>query len=236
MAEPETIALYLEEHFFLEKDLKDKKVMVAAGPTYESIDPVRFIGNHSSGKMGLALCKEFVRRGAEVHLILGPSSLYVSDEGIKVQKVQSAEQMYKACVDTFVNVDIAVMAAAVADFTPVTISAEKIKKTDDTLIIELKQTKDILKTLGGLKKNGQILIGFALETNNETENARVKLQKKNADMIVLNSLNDEGAGFSFDTNKITIIHKDGTETPFEKKSKQQVAKDIVDTIIKKVYV
>jgi phosphopantothenoylcysteine decarboxylase/phosphopantothenate--cysteine ligase len=235
MAEAEAIVEYLDNHFFAEKLLEGKRVLVTAGPTYEAIDPVRFIGNHSSGKMGLALCKELVRQGAEVDLVLGPSALNITYPGVKVYKVQSAEEMYEACMRTFETADIAVLAAAVADFTPVAVAEEKIKKDEDKLVIELTKTRDILKTLGHKKRPGQLVVGFALETNNEKEYALLKLRKKQADMIILNSLNDAGAGFGYDTNKITIFDRDNNEVSFEQKSKQQVAKDIVDKIIKMLY-
>jgi phosphopantothenoylcysteine decarboxylase/phosphopantothenate--cysteine ligase len=236
MAEPETIAAFIQDAIFKQKDLSGKKVMVTAGPTYEQIDPVRFIGNHSSGKMGIALSRELAGRGADVTLIIGPTSeCHHYHPDITIQHVQSADDMYKACVASFAECDIAVMAAAVADFTPVTVAPSKIKKTDSNLVIELTKTRDILKSLGQEKKNGQILVGFALETDNEREYALKKMAVKNADMIVLNSLKDAGAGFGFDTNKITIFEKDGRETVYEQKSKQQVAKDIVDKIVNMLY-
>lgn len=230
MAEPETIMQFIADHFFLTKDLAGKKALVTAGPTYEPIDPVRFIGNHSSGKMGIAIAEELARRGAEVHLVLGPSSIKPGLPGIYLHKVQTADQMYQVCMQEFPSVDIAVMSAAVADYTPVEMATEKIKKKTDNLTIALTKTKDILKSLGEIKRADQLLVGFALETTNEREYALSKLKSKNADMVVLNSLNDEGAGFGFDTNKITIFEKNGTEIPFGRKSKQQVAKDIVDRI------
>jgi phosphopantothenoylcysteine decarboxylase / phosphopantothenate---cysteine ligase len=231
MAEPEAILRFIEEEIFLEKDLLGKKVLVTAGPTYEPIDPVRFIGNHSSGKMGIALSRELANRGAEVSLVLGPSSLSVSIPGVTLQKVQTANEMYEACVAEFGDSDVAIMSAAVADYTPVVQSHEKIKKTGESLTLELVKTKDILKSLGDQKKSGQILVGFALETTNEKEYALRKLENKNADLIVLNSLNDEGAGFGYDTNKITIFEKSGHQLAYERKPKQQVAKDIVDRIV-----
>jgi phosphopantothenoylcysteine decarboxylase/phosphopantothenate--cysteine ligase len=218
--------------FFLNKsELKGKHVLITAGPTYEPIDPVRFIGNHSSGKMGAAIAEEMHMRGADVTLVLGPSDIKVKGS-IKVIKVKSASEMFNACEKIFPTSDIAVMSAAVADYTPVTTAEEKIKKTENDFAVQLTKTKDILKHLGSTKTNGQILVGFALETNNEKENAIKKLQSKNADMIVLNSLNDAGAGFGHDTNKITIFDKTGNEYPFETKSKKEVAIDIVNTIIK----
>lgn len=236
MAEPEAIMQFLETTFFLKKDLTGKKALVTAGPTYEPIDPVRFIGNHSSGKMGLAIAEELAKRGAEVHLVLGPSSVKSTAPGVYVHKVQTAEQMYEICVKEFPSADIAVMSAAVADYTPIETASEKIKKTSGTLTIGLTKTKDILKSLGQMKRNGQILAGFALETVNERQYALDKLKSKNADLIVLNSLNDEGAGFGHDTNKVTIFEKGGNEITYDRKPKQQVAKDIVDRIVNMLYV
>ena len=231
MAEPESIMRFIQEQFFFEKDLLGKKVLVTAGPTYEPIDPVRFIGNHSSGKMGIALSKELANRGAKVNLVMGPSALSLSVPGVQLTKVQTAEEMYNACIEEFKSSDVAIMSAAVADYTPAMKVREKIKKTGESLTIELVKTKDILKSLGEQKKNGQILVGFALETTNEKEYAQKKLHGKNADLIVLNSLNDEGAGFGVDTNKITIFEKNGDELAYDRKPKQQVAKDIVDRIV-----
>lgn len=204
--------------------------MVTAGPTYEAIDPVRFIGNHSSGKMGVAIADEFAGRGAIVTLILGPSSIKVSNS-INTIKVTSAQEMYDKCMDHFPGTDITVMAAAIADYMPQDFSSEKIKKTEDVLTVGLKRTNDVLKELGKRKNNDQVVVGFALETNNERENALSKLKSKNIDLIVLNSLNDEGAGFGSDTNKIVIFDKQGNEFQFETKLKKEVAKDIVNTII-----
>jgi phosphopantothenoylcysteine decarboxylase/phosphopantothenate--cysteine ligase len=234
MAEPESILNWLNDFFFREKELNGKKILITAGPTYEQIDPVRFIGNHSSGKMGVAIAEEMQKRGGDVTLVLGPSDIKVNG-GIKTIQVTSAADMFNACEKTFPGVDIAIMSAAVADYTPAEVAKEKIKKTETDLTIPLTKTKDILKTLGGLKRNGQIVVGFALETNNEKENALQKLQSKNADMIVLNSLQDAGAGFGHDTNKITIFDKTGNTYPFEVKSKKEVARDIVDTIIQQFY-
>ncbi len=234
MAEPETIVLWLKEFFSGKQELKGKKVLVTAGPTYEAIDPVRFIGNHSSGKMGVAIAEEMYRRGAAVTLVLGPSDLSV-DNGIETIRVKTAGEMYTACEKIFATIDIAVMSAAVADYTPVNFADEKIKKTDQDLTLTLKKTTDILKSLGEKKKKGQLLVGFALETNNERENALKKLASKNADLIVLNSLKDEGAGFGHDTNKITIFDKAGKEYRFDTKSKKAVATDIVNTIIQTLH-
>jgi phosphopantothenoylcysteine decarboxylase/phosphopantothenate--cysteine ligase len=234
MAEPETIVRFLENNFFLTKPLAGKKAFVSAGPTYEPIDPVRFIGNHSSGKMGLAIANELYSRGAEVTLIAGPTNIDPVN-GMHVIKVNTAREMYNACTKAFENADIAVMAAAVADYTPAKTEKQKIKKTEKKISLELVQTPDILKTLGRQKKNKQVLVGFALETTNEKKNALEKLKSKNADLIVLNSLNDKDAGFGTDTNKITIFEKGGKEFQFETRPKQEVAKDIVNTIIQLFY-
>ena len=230
MAEPENILQYLQDFFFQNKELEGKKVLITAGPSYEAIDPVRFLGNHSSGKMGVAIAEEFASRGAIVTLILGPSKVEVNAKINKV-KVTSASEMYDACMKNFSAMDIIVMAAAVADYTPQDFSKIKIKKTDNALMLSLKATKDILKELGEKKNKDQIIVGFALETNNEKENALSKLRKKNIDLIILNSLNDDGAGFGTDTNKIVIFDKQGNEFNFEKKSKKLLANDIVNTII-----
>ncbi len=235
MAEPEQIIEFINSHFFFKSPIAGKKIIVTAGPTYEPIDPVRFIGNHSSGKMGMAIAKELYERGGDVTLILGPTHLDFSENGIKLKKVTTASEMYDVCHSLFADADIAIMAAAVADYSPVTTAPEKIKKKDDHLTVELVKTKDILKSLGEKKKKNQVLVGFALETTNEKEYALDKLNKKNADMIVLNSLKDEGAGFGLDTNKITIFDKSGDEISFAAKSKKEVAKDIVDTIIRLHY-
>lgn len=234
MAEPETIIEWLNSFFLSSKELAGKKVLITAGPTYEQIDPIRFIGNYSSGKMGLAIAEEMLNRGAAVTLVLGPSNVEVA-AGIKLIKVKTAAEMYNACEEIFPATDIAVMSAAVADYTPITTAKEKIKKTESDLSVELTKTKDILKTLGSKKKDGQILAGFALETNNEKENALKKLVSKNTDLIVLNSLQDEGAGFGHDTNKITIFDKAGNEYAFGIKSKKEVATDIVNIIIKQLH-
>ena len=231
MAEPEIIVKYLEDFFISKDELKGKKFLVTAGPTYEAIDPVRFIGNHSSGKMGIALAEELTKRGGDVTLVIGPSSEKISST-IKVEKVTSAAEMYEACMVIFEKVDIAIMSAAVADYTPVAIANEKIKKKEEVFTIELTKTKDILKSLGEVKRKNQFLVGFALETTNEKAYALGKLKAKNADMMVLNSLKDKGAGFGINTNKITIFDKAENEYHFETKSKVNVATDIVNTIIK----
>ncbi len=231
MAEPEIIVKYLEDFFISKDELKGKKILVTAGPTYEAIDPVRFIGNHSSGKMGIALAEELTKRGGDVTLVIGPSSEKISST-IKVEKVTSAAEMYEACMVIFEKVDIAIMSAAVADYTPVAIANEKIKKKEEVFTIELTKTKDILKSLGEVKRKNQFLVGFALESTNEKAYALGKLKAKNADMMVLNSLKDKGAGFGINTNKITIFDKAENEYHFEIKSKVNVATDIVNTIIK----
>ncbi len=236
MAEPETIVKFIEESLSVSKSLSGKKVMVSAGPTYEPLDPVRFIGNHSSGKMGLAIAEELYARGADVTLIMGPSSINLPVNGIKSVRVNTAEEMYTACTKQFDKSDIGVMTAAVADYTPVKVASTKVKKNSDELVIELKKTKDILKSLGENKSSKQVLVGFALETNNEREYALEKMKNKNADMIVMNSLNDKGAGFGTDTNKITIFDKSGKEFNYELTSKKDAAKNIVDTIIQLYYV
>ncbi len=231
MAEPENIINVISDTLSAKRDLAGKKVLITAGPTYESIDPVRYITNHSSGKMGFALAADFARRGADVHVVSGPTQLTTQHRNITVTTVRTAAQMCEACEAIFDSVDIAVMAAAVADYTPVAYSPHKVKKQGDNLVIELTRTKDILKSLGQ-QKIKQVLVGFALETNNEREFALQKLISKNADMIVLNSLNDAGAGFGHDTNKITVFHRSGAEVSFDTKSKSSVAKDIVDLIVK----
>jgi phosphopantothenoylcysteine decarboxylase / phosphopantothenate---cysteine ligase len=232
MAEPEQIISFLEMNFFFSKELKGKKALVTAGPTHEAFDPVRYIGNQSTGKMGVAIARELAQRGAEVELVLGPSSIEIDFPGVHVIRVQSAEEMYNTCMEIFPATQITVMSAAVADYTPVSFSTEKIKKNSETFTLELSRTKDILKALGDKKTTSQVLVGFALENKDETSYAKKKLATKNADMIVLNSLNDPGAGFGFDTNQITIFEKNGAEIPYGQKSKQQVAHDIVDRIIK----
>ena len=235
MAEPEAIMKFLEDNFKVSQSLSGKKAFVSAGPTYEPLDPVRFIGNHSSGKMGLAIAEELYARGADVTLIMGPSSIQLPANGIKYVRVNTAEEMDYACTQQFNKSDIGIMAAAVADYTPVEVSPDKIKKKGGELIIELKKTKDILKTLGEHKSSKQVLVGFALETNNEREYALEKLKSKNADMVVLNSLNDKGAGFGTDTNKITIFDKSGKEFSYDLMSKNEAAKNIVETIIQLYY-
>lgn len=231
MAEPEEILSFLENEIKKGLPLLGKKVLVTAGPTYEAIDPVRFIGNHSSGKMGFALAETLYQLGADVTLIAGPTALK-SGDGIKRIDVTSAAEMLNACIAQFNETDITVMSAAVADYTPVEVAQQKIKKKEDHFNIELKKTTDILATLGKQKSVGQLLVGFALETTDEENYAKEKLKKKNLDLIVLNSLNDKGAGFKSETNKITIFNKALEKTAFETKSKADVAKDICAEILK----
>ncbi|MFN7044783.1 MAG: bifunctional phosphopantothenoylcysteine decarboxylase/phosphopantothenate--cysteine ligase CoaBC [Flavobacterium sp.] len=230
MAEPENIVSFLENDLLDKLPLKGKKILITAGPTYEAIDPVRFIGNHSSGKMGFDIANEAANKGAEVILVSGPTHLNVQNSSIKLIRVTSAQDMYDACHEFYNTIDVAIAAAAVADYRPKNVANQKIKKNDSTFSIELEKTKDILASLGEQKKN-QLLIGFALETENEIEHAMQKIQKKNLDLIVLNSLNDEGAGFGKPTNKVTFISKDFTIEPKELKSKEEVAQDIINKVI-----
>jgi len=230
MAEPEEMIKYLEFFFAKQSILKGRKALVTAGPTHEALDPVRFIGNNSSGKMGVAIAENLAKKGAEVKLVLGPAEIKV-DEKINTVKVVSANEMYEACMEDFQSYDIIVMAAAVADYSPKTKSDQKIKKENGGFTLELIKTADILFEAGKIKSPSQTLVGFALETENEKENAINKLSKKNADMIVLNSLNDKQAGFGIDTNKITIFDKNKKEYQFAAKTKKEVAEDIVNTII-----
>ncbi len=231
MAEPEEIVAFLTNHIAAQLPLLGKNVMITAGPTYEAIDPVRFIGNHSSGKMGFAIAEEMHQLGATVTLITGPTALNTSAT-IKRIDVVSAQDMLNACLANFKKSDITIMSAAVADYTPVEVASQKIKKKEDHFNIALKKTTDILATLGQQKSIKQILVGFALETTDEENYAKEKLIKKNLDLIVLNSLNDKGAGFKKDTNKITIFNSALEKTSFETKSKLEVAKDICTEIIK----
>ena len=234
MADPEIIISFICSEILKSLPLHGKKVLVTAGPTHELIDPVRFIGNHSSGKMGIAIAEHASNLGAHVTLVLGPSSVAVSDKNIQVIHVTTAQQMYDAVHQYYTQTNIAICSAAVADFKPVTVSDQKIKKkTREGLSFDLEPTKDILASLGLQKKN-QFLVGFALETQNEIENSKKKLEKKNLDLIVLNSLRDKGAGFKGDTNKVTFIDKDNKVTPFDVKSKKDVARDILEHIITKI--
>ena len=233
MAEPEDIVSFIEKDIRSKLPLKGKKVLVTAGPTYEAIDPVRFIGNHSSGKMGFAIASAAANLGAEVYLISGPSNQQIKHSLVQRVDVVSAEEMYDASHMYFKDVDIAILSAAVADYKPKNSASHKIKKTDTTLELSLLPTKDILASLGAIKKQ-QYLVGFALETNNELENAKGKLKRKNLDAIILNSLQDKGAGFAKDTNKITIIDKEFNEKAFKLKSKVAVAKDIMNEIVNRI--
>ena len=233
MAEPEDIVSFIEKDIRSKLPLKGKKVLVTAGPTYEAIDPVRFIGNHSSGKMGFAIASAAANLGAEVFLISGPSNQQIKHSLVHRVDVVSAEEMYDASHMYFKDVDIAILSAAVADYKPKNSASHKIKKTDTTLELSLLPTKDILASLGAIKKQ-QYLVGFALETNNEIENAKGKLKRKNLDAIILNSLQDKGAGFAKDTNKITIIDKEFNEKAFKLKSKVAVAKDIMNEIVNRI--
>lgn len=229
MEEPENIIKILEQHFSARQDLSGKKIMITAGPTYEKIDPVRFIGNYSSGKMGMALAKNCAERGAEVSLICGPTPLATSHPSIYRIDVESAEEMYREATSRFQDMDAAILCAAVADFTPEQTADRKIKREKDDLVLHLKPTKDIAQALGSMKQEGQRLVGFALETHDETAHAREKMARKNFDFIVLNSLNDAGAGFRHDTNKITILTPtDSISYPL--KSKTEVATDIIDKL------
>ncbi|MCD8386048.1 MAG: bifunctional phosphopantothenoylcysteine decarboxylase/phosphopantothenate--cysteine ligase CoaBC [Bacteroidales bacterium] len=232
MEEPENIFKVLQDHFAHGLDLAGKHVMITAGPTYEKIDPVRFIGNYSSGKMGYALAEEAAERGAKVTLVSGPVNLTASNPNIQVVKVESARQMLEACLETFPHSDIAVMCAAVADYAPESVADVKIKREhQDAPVIRLVKNPDIAAALGAQKRLGQILAGFALETHDEEKHAKEKITKKNLDMIVLNSLRDPGAGFQTDTNKITIIDADGSEIAFPLKTKREAAADIIDHIL-----
>lgn len=234
MAEPEEIISTLTAFFSQSQRLKGKKVLVTAGPTHEAIDPVRFIGNHSSGKMGFAIAEALANQGAEVNLISGPTHQHTQHPNIRVKHVTTAKQMLEACAGHFDNADITVLSAAVADYKPAEEAKQKIKKKADDLTLSLTKTDDIAATLGKRKHNGQIIVGFALETEEEEANALKKLESKNFDLIVLNSLNDAGAGFGHDTNKVTIM--DGKKkATYELKSKTEVAKDIVQAIIEKVH-
>lgn len=234
MAEPEDIVRYLNSYFAETASLSGKKVMITAGPTYEKIDPVRFIGNYSSGKMGFALAQTCAERGAKVTLIAGPVSLTIDHPNIERIDVESAEEMYQAASSHFADTDIAILCAAVADFTPETKADQKLKRGKDDLVLNLKPTRDIAASLGTVKRDNQLLVGFALETNNEEENALSKLKRKNFDMIVLNSLRTPQAGFQYNTNQITIIDKNGDKTEYPLKDKKEVANDIVNVIEQKL--
>lgn len=232
MEEPENIVACLEQFFSQQGDLVGKKILITAGPTYEKIDPVRFIGNYSSGKMGFALAEECANRGAVVELVCGPVSTAMQTRHPNIHRldVESAQEMYDACMKLYSAVDAGILCAAVADFTPETTAQQKIKRQGDELVVRLKPTHDIAAALGKKKSDGQLLVGFALETNDEETNAQGKLQKKNFDFIVLNSLNDKGAGFRTDTNKITIITATDKQV-YPLKPKAEVAQDIIDTLV-----
>lgn len=233
MAEPEDIVVFIENDVLGKLPLRGKKVLITAGPTYEAIDPVRFIGNHSSGKMGFEIAKAAANLGAEVSLITGPTHQKANHAFINVIPVVSAQDMYNEAYKYFENSNIAILSAAVADFKPKEVASQKIKKKSETLTLELEKTKDILASLGAIKKQ-QFLVGFALETNNELENAKGKLKRKNLNLIVLNSLNDKGAGFKTDTNKVTFIDDNENITEFQLKSKAEVASDLLNKIISEI--
>ena len=230
MEEPERIVEVLEQFFAKQSVLSGKKVLITAGPTYEKIDPVRFIGNYSSGKMGFALAEVCAEQGAEVTLVSGPVTLTAKHPAIHRVDVESAAEMYEAATHNFPDADIAILCAAVADFTPKVTADKKIKRKGDNLTLELQPTQDIAAALGAVKREGQVMVGFALETNDELDNARKKLKEKNLDFIVMNSLQDKGAGFRMDTNKVTIIDRQGL-TAYDTKSKREVAEDIVEFLI-----
>ena len=233
MEEPEKIVEVLEKHFSKQQSLTGKSVLITAGPTYEKIDPVRFVGNYSSGKMGYALAEACAKQGAEVILVSGPVMLQTKHPAIRRIDVESAQEMYDAATTHFPQADIAILSAAVADFTPETTADKKIKRKGDELVLNLRPTQDIAAALGAIKNDKQLLVGFALETDNEVQNAQDKMKRKNFDFIVLNSLQDKGAGFRVDTNKITIIDRQQGTTAYETKSKQEVAEDIVEYIVSK---
>lgn len=233
LAEPEDVVAFMEQDILSQLPLKNKRVLITAGPTYEAIDPVRFIGNHSSGKMGFEIAKAAANMGAQVTLISGPTQQKVNHALVQVVPVVSAQEMYDAAHTYFDACDIAILSAAVADYKPKDVATQKIKKKSSTLSIDLVKTKDILASLGAIKSK-QFLVGFALETENELENAKGKLKKKNLDLIVLNSLQDKGAGFKSETNKVTFIAKDNTITAFDLKLKSEVAVDLINDIIKKI--
>jgi phosphopantothenoylcysteine decarboxylase / phosphopantothenate---cysteine ligase len=234
MAEPENIVAFLENDLSQKLPLKGKKILITAGPTYEAIDPVRFIGNHATGKMGFDIAAEAIQLGAEVVLVSGPTSLKPFNSGVQLIRVTNAAEMLEVSNKHFDESDVFIAAAAVADYKPKNVAQQKIKKSDDTFFIELEKTTDILATLS-LRKKNQMVIGFALETENEIENAKLKIQKKNLDLIVLNSLNDKGAGFGQPTNKVTFIDKDFKIEAMPLKSKEEVAKDILNKIIHYLY-
>jgi phosphopantothenoylcysteine decarboxylase/phosphopantothenate--cysteine ligase len=234
LEEPQQIVEILYNYFSKQQSLSGKRVLISSGPTIEPIDPVRFISNHSSGRMGNALAIEAAERGANVTFVTGPVNEYPEHPLIQVIRVRSAAEMYTECTEYFGKADITIMAAAVADYTPQNPHTVKIKKNEDAFTLSLTKTKDILAELGKQKKDNQLLIGFALETNNELENATAKLHTKNLDFIVLNSLQDAGSGFGFDTNKVSILNKNKTISEFDLKTKKEVAADIFDIIQKEI--
>lgn len=235
MEEPEEIFAVVEKFFAQKDDLKGRKVLITAGPTYEKIDPVRFIGNYSSGKMGYAIAEECADRGAKVTLVSGPVSIKCNHKNVDIIRVESAEEMYNASVIAFEDSDVAILSAAVADYAPIYVSTSKIKREkQDIPVVKLKKNPDIAASLGQMKKSGQILVGFALETDNEVQNALDKIKRKNLDFIVLNSLADKNAGFGVDTNKITIIDDVASLTDYDLKSKKDVAKDIINHLVAKL--
>lgn len=234
MEEPEKIVEVLEQYFAKQQRLSGKKVLITAGPTYEKIDPVRFVGNYSSGKMGFALAEACALQGAEVTLVSGPVMLQTKHPAIRRIDVESAQEMFDAATSHFPEADITILSAAVADFTPETTADKKIKRKGDELVLNLRPTQDIAAALGTLKKDNQLLVGFALETDNEVQNAQSKMERKNLDFIVLNSLQDKGAGFRVDTNKITILDRQQGTTAYDVKTKQEVAEDIVEYIVRKL--
>lgn len=234
MEEPEKIVEVVEQYFAKQQRLSGKKVLITAGPTYEKIDPVRFVGNYSSGKMGFALAEACALQGAEVTLVSGPVMLQTKHPAIRRIDVESAQEMYDAATSHFPEADITILSAAVADFTPETTADKKIKRKGDELVLNLRPTQDIAAALGTLKKDNQLLVGFALETDNEMQNAQSKMERKNLDFIVLNSLQDKGAGFRVDTNKITILDRQQGTTAYDVKTKQEVAEDIVEYLVRKL--
>lgn len=234
MEEPEKMVEVLEQYFAQQQRLSGKKVLITAGPTYEKIDPVRFVGNYSSGKMGFALAEACALQGAEVTLVSGPVMLQTKHPAIRRIDVESAQEMFDAATSHFPEADITILSAAVADFTPETTADKKIKRKGDELVLNLRPTQDIAAALGTLKKDNQLLVGFALETDNEMQNAQSKMERKNLDFIVLNSLQDKGAGFRVDTNKITILDRQQGITAYDVKTKQEVAEDIVEYLVRKL--
>ena len=230
MEEPETIADIVCQEMGVPQTLEGRTILITAGPTYEKIDPVRFIGNYSSGKMGIALAEECAQRGAQVKLVLGPVSREVQGKGIDVTHVESAHEMYEAATALFPKADAAILCAAVADFTPEVTASQKLKREGDGLVLHLQPTEDIARSLGEMKRDDQRLVGFALETHDELPHAQEKMRKKHLDFIVLNSLQDKGAGFRTDTNKVTILKADGEQKAYPLKPKTEVAKDIIDQL------